>query len=137
MGKHLAPKKKHELSFIKNIKLPSISLPKKAEKTRREKSASHEKPAAMRAERKLPEFGRYPWIFCVISAVVLIGIQFLPLKSWMVPAAYAIPALLAIPEHVIGAYELFRAGDRLNSELIICLNLSLPISRTSLESLAT
>ena len=125
MGKHLAPKKKHELSFIKKIKLPSISLPKKAEKTHREKSTSHEKPAAVRAERKLPEMGRYPWIFCVISAVILIAIQFLPLKSWMVPAAYAIPALLALPEHVIGAYELFRTGDRLNSELIICLTAAL------------
>ena len=74
MGKHLAPKKKHELSFIK-IKLPGISLPKKAEKARREKSAAHEKPAAARPERKLPEMGRYPWIFCAISAVILIVIS--------------------------------------------------------------
>ena len=56
-----------------------------------------------------------------MSAVALLAIRFLPLQSWMVPTAYAIPALLALPEHAIQAYEGFRRGERLNDELIICL----------------
>ena len=119
MAKHLAPKKKHELNFIK-------SIPKRV--TGQKKAAhEHEAEAAFRpvkAERSVPQMpviGRHPWLFYAAAAVLLIVIRFLPFDGWKIPAAYAIPALLSLPEHVLLAWERFHEGDRLNSNLIVCL----------------
>ena len=135
MGKHLAPKKKHELNFIKRIPKRVIGPEQAAHAIRKEtdetpkKSAAHvirgetaqkpEKRAGTKLE--MPALGRHPWIFYVLAAILLAGIRFLPLEGWKIPAAYAIPALLSLPEHVLGAWERFRAGDRLNGSLIACL----------------
>ena len=119
MAKHLAPKKKHELNFIKKI-------PKRVNG---QKQSAHEREAAdrisevkpMKPLSQIPALGRHPWVFYAASAILLVVIQFLPLESWKIPAAYAIPALLSLPEHVLDAYERFREGDRLNGDLIVCL----------------
>lgn len=120
MGKHLAPKKKHELNFIKRIPT-RISGQKHASHAIQQESAAPVKPKREKQARSIPSLGRYPWIFFALAALMLVVIPFLPLGGWMVPAAYAIPALLALPEHVIAAYERFRSGDHLNSNLICCL----------------
>lgn len=119
MGKHLAPKKKHELNFIKNMP-KRVSGQKKAAHAVEEDTAPPAKKA-VRQPRTLPALGRYPWVFCAAAAVLLLVIQFVPLEGWKKPTAYTIPALLALPEHVIAAYERFRAGERLNGNLICCL----------------
>ena len=119
MAKHLAPKKKHELNFIKKI-------PKRVngQQAVRKREAKAEIPDAktVKSARQLPALGRHPWIFYAASLILLAVIQFLPLDSWKIPAAYAIPALLSFPEHVLAAYENFREGDRLNGDLIVCLS---------------
>lgn len=119
MAKHLAPKKKHELNFIKKI-------PKRVngQQAVRKHEAEAEIPDAktVKSARQLPALGRHPWIFYAASLILLAVIQFLPLDSWKIPAAYAIPALLSFPEHVLAAYENFREGDRLNGDLIVCLS---------------
>ena len=124
MGKHLAPKKKHELNFIKNMP-KRLSGQKKAAHAARKKAAPPAGKPRLRPVRTLPALGRYPWVFCAAAVIALIVIQFLPLEGWKVPAAYAIPALLALPEHILTAYERFRAGDRLNGDLITCLAVAL------------
>ena len=102
MAKHLAPKKKHELNFIKKI-------PKRVngQQAVRKREAKAEIPDAktVKSARQLPALGRHPWIFYAASLILLAVIQFLPLDSWKIPAAYAIPALLSFPEHVLAAYE--------------------------------
>ncbi len=120
MGKHLAPEKKHELNF-KNIKPPGIFSRKKPEQAKKSGAAGRVKERAVKPERKLPELGRYPWIFYALAAVLLVGIRFLPLTGWMKPLAYAVPALLTIPEQVTGACEGIRSGDWLNYQLTTCL----------------
>lgn len=123
MGKHLAPKKKHELNFINRIpQIPKRVLgQKKAAHAAEEDTAEAVEKRAAGPARGMPALGRYPWIFYAVAAVLLIAIHFVPLDGWKLPAAFAIPALLALPEHVLAAYERFRAGDRLNGDLIVCL----------------
>ena len=119
MGKHLAPKKKHELNFIKRIPKRVTGPEQAAHVIRGETAQKPEKTAGPKLE--MPALGRHPWIFYVLAAILLAVIRFLPLEGWKIPAAYAIPALLSLPEHVLGAWERFRAGDRLNGSLIACL----------------
>ena len=154
MGKHLAPKKKHELNFITRIPKRVIGSEQAAHVIREEtdetpeagahtvREQSDEAPAraahAIREESgqkpekaagpklrmpamRMPALGRHPWIFYVLAVILLVVIRFLPLEGWKVPAAYAIPALLCLPEHVLKAWERFRRGDRLNGNLIACL----------------
>ena len=116
MGKHLAPKQKHELNFINRI-TPVINGLKPLAKAVRE---APEKRASARPSRKVPTMGRHPWLFYVVSALLLVVIRFLPIDGWMVPAAYAIPALLAITEHAAAAYEKIRSGEYLNRPLLCC-----------------
>ena len=116
MGKHLAPKQKHELNFINRI-TPVINGLKPLAKAVRE---TPEKKVSARSIRKVPTMGRHPWIFYVVSALLLVVIRFLPIEGWMVPAAYAIPALLAITEHAAAAYEKIRSGEYLNRPLLCC-----------------
>ena len=135
MGKHLAPKKKHELNFIKRIpkrvtgpEQAAHAISEETDETPK-KSAAHvirgetaQKPVKTAGPKlEMPALGRHPWIFYVLAAILLAVIRFLPLEGWKIPAAYAIPALLSLPEHVLGAWERFRAGDRLNGSLIACL----------------
>lgn len=119
MAKHLAPKKEHELNFIKKIPKRVTGQKQAAHERKVEAAVPDEKSA--KPVRQIPALGRHPWIFYAAAAILLAVIQFLPLDGWKIPAAYAIPALLSLPEHVLSAYERFRAGDRLNSDLIICL----------------
>ena len=119
MAKHLAPKKKHELNFIKKIP-KRVNGQQAAHKHETEAGTSDVKTA--KSVRQLPALGRHPWIFYAASSILLAVIQFLPLDSWKIPAAYAIPALLAFPEHILAAYEHFQQGDRLNGDLIVCLS---------------
>ena len=120
MGKHLAPKKKHELNFIK--KMPKrVSGQRKASHAAKSEAAPSPKKPRFKPVKTLPALGRYPWLFCAAAAVLLLVIRFIPLEGWKVPAAYAIPALLALPERIIAAYERFRAGNHLNGDLIACL----------------
>jgi len=129
MGKHLAPKQKHELNFIKKLTPAGFGQmltmrrneapPEKTAEKAREKTV--EKTPKTRKERSLPKMGRHPWIFYALAALALIVISFLPLDGWMRPAAYAIPALLAMSEHAARAYEKIRSGEYLNRELICCL----------------
>ena len=119
MAKHLAPKKKHELNFIKKIP-KRVNGQQAAHKHETEAGTSDVKTA--KSVRQLPALGRHPWIFYAASSILLAVIQFLPLDSWKIPAAYAIPALLAFPEHILAAYERFQQGDRLNGDLIVCLS---------------
>ena len=118
MGKHLAPKKKHELNFIKKkasdqaVKAKAGRALFKAGKSR----LKRERPAGKM--RELPSLGRHTWIFQALSLALLIVIRFLPLDGWMVPAAYAIPALLAAAEQMANAYEKLRDGKLLNASLI-------------------
>ena len=107
MGKHLAPKKKHELNFIK--KMPKrVSGQRKAAHAAKTEAAPAPKKPRFKPVKTLPALGRYPWLFCAAAAVLLLVIRFIPLEGWTVPAAYAIPALLALPERIIAAYERFR-----------------------------
>ena len=115
MGKHLAPKQKHELNFIKRIPM-RVSGQKKAAHAVDEAAVAPAGP-----KREIPALGRHPWIFYAVAAVLLVTVHFLPLEGWKIPAAYAIPALLSLPEHILSAYERFRTGDRLNGDLIVCL----------------
>ena len=117
MGKHLAPKQKHELNFINKI-APVINGLKPSAPAAKE---APEKKAKKRPVRTIPAMGRHPWIFYLLSALLLVVIRFLPLEGWMVPAAYAIPALLAITEHAAAAYEKIRAGEPLNRALLCCI----------------
>ena len=119
MAKHLAPGKKHELNFIKRI--PKRVTGQKQTAHKRKEKAAVPAEKAVKPVRQLPSLGRRPWFFYAAAAILLAVIHFLPLDGWKIPAAYAIPALLSLPEHVLSAYERFRAGDRLNSDLIICL----------------
>ena len=118
MGKHLAPKKKHELNFIKKrasdqtVKAKAERALFKAGKDR----LRRERPARKMPE--LPSFGRHTWIFQALSLALLIVIRFLPLDGWMVPAAYVIPLLLAGAEQMANAYEKLRGGKVLNSSII-------------------
>ena len=154
MGKHLAPKKKHELNFIKRIPKRAIGPERAAHVLREETDETPEAGAHTVRERsdgaparaahaireesgqkpekaagpklrmpamRMPALGRHPWIFYVLAVILLVVIRFLPLEGWKVPAAYAIPALLCLPEHVLKAWERFRRGDRLNGNLIACL----------------
>ena len=154
MGKHLAPKKKHELNFIKSIpkrvigpeqaahvlreetdetpktgahavREQSVEAPVRAAHAIREKSRQKPEKAAGPKLRmpamRMPALGRHPWIFYVLAVILLVVIRFLPLEGWKVPAAYAIPALLCLPEHILNAWERFRRGERLNGNLIACL----------------
>ena len=116
MGKHLAPKQKHELNFIK--KIPPILSGQKPSA-----HAVEPPPGKKRPLRKLPTVpivGRHPWLFYVLAAILLVVIRFLPLEGWMIPAAYAIPALLAMTEHAARACEEIRAGAYINSPLLYC-----------------
>ena len=154
MGKHLAPKKKHELNFIKRIPKrvigpeqaahvireetdettetgahavweQPVEAPVRAAHAIREKSRQKTEKAAGPKLRmpamRMPALGRHPWIFYVLAVILLVVIRFLPLEGWKVPAAYAIPALLCLPEHILNAWERFRRGERLNGNLIACL----------------
>ena len=118
MGKHLAPKKKHELNFIKK-KASDQAVKAKAARALFEAGKNRlkrERPAGKM--RELPSFGRHTWIFQALSLALLIVIRFLPLDGWMLPAAYVIPALLAAAEQMANAYERLRGGKLLNSSLI-------------------
>lgn len=137
MAKHLAPTQKHELNFIKKMpKLPKRVIGQKqaAHAAPEEQAEPVKKPwgkpkkprtkpekAKEKLPRDMPALGRHPWIFFAAAALLLVVIRFLPLEGWKIPAAYAIPALLALPEHVLAAYERFRDGERLNGDLIACL----------------
>ena len=116
MGKHLAPKQKHELNFIKRITPVINGLKSKA----RAAEEAPEKKTHIPPIKVIPVMGQHPWVFYVLSALLLVIIRFLPIEGWMVPAAYAIPALLAITEHAAAAYEKVRAGEYLNRPLICC-----------------
>ena len=137
MAKHLAPKKKHELNFINRI-LPAPSGQKPSahvleappkEKAPKEKAPEEKLPkekapkekVSERVRRLAPKLGRFPWVFCALAALLLVILRFLPLEGWMVPAAYAIPLLLAMAEQAVRAGEKFRAGELLNRELICCV----------------
>ena len=116
MGKHLAPKKKHELNFIKIIKTARSGQRPSAHAV----EAPGEKKEPGRIRRGMSKMGRYPWVFCILAALLLVVLRFLPLEGWMIPAAYAMPLLLAMAEPAVRAWEKIRAGDYLNRELICC-----------------
>ena len=103
MAKHLAPKQKHELNFI--TKKPTRVTGHQTDAPVREaKRASAVKASSARKPLKLPEIGGHPVVFAALAAVLLIAVRFLPLEGWMVPAAYAVPALLCLVEHAGNAW---------------------------------
>ncbi len=117
MAKHLAPKPKHELNFIKkNPKRES------GQRTPAPERKAFKLPAFLTRSRdggrSLPGLGRHPLVFAGIAGVLLIVLHFLPLEGWMVPAAYAVPVILAAIEHIVNAMEEIRAGRFLNDALI-------------------
>ena len=65
--------------------------------------------------------GRFSWLFPLLAALLLIALHFVPLEGWMVPAAWAVPALLAVMEHAADAFENIRGGQYLNNALFTCL----------------
>lgn len=71
--------------------------------------------------QSLPSMGPFSWLFPLLAALMLVGLHFVPLEGWMVPAAFAVPALLAIMEHAADAYEKICAGHYLNNALFTCL----------------
>ena len=71
--------------------------------------------------QSLPPMGRFSWLFPLLAALMLVGLSFVPLEGWMIPAAFAVPALLAMMEHAADAYENLRAGHYLNNALFTCL----------------
>ena len=116
MGKHLAPKKKHELNFIKTIK--SVRSGQRPSAHAVEAEGTKKEPGRIR--RSMPKMGRYPWVFCILAALLLVVLRFLPLEGWMIPAAYAMPMLLAMAEPAVRALEKIRAGEYFSRELICC-----------------
>ncbi len=108
MGKHLAPKTKHELKM--NIKKPTRVSEQKSEK----------KNAAVKLSGLLPN-NRLQGLMLVCAFVLLIVVRFLPLDGWMRAAAYAIPLLLAIVDPAADAAAKLRSGTLLNQEVITCL----------------
>ena len=139
MGKHLAPKPKHELNFIKNRASRASGQTMSAHEERAKKEAPATRTGRKKtAERKrfkmprfsmprvklpqsLPSMGRFSWLFPLIAALMLAGLRFIPLEGWMVPAAWTVPVLLAIMEHTADAFENIRAGRWLNNALFTCL----------------
>ena len=81
MGKHLAPKKKHELNFIKKrasdqtVKAKAERALFKAGKDR----LRRERPAWKMPE--LPSFGRHTWIFQALSLALLILLSSIPAQA--------------------------------------------------------
>ena len=131
MAKHLAPTPKHELNFIK--KKPAHAKGQSAEASARHTRAAPPKRAERKAIR-LPAFltrlgegstastgGRHALVFAGIAALLLIAAHFLPLTGWMIPAAFAVPALLAAADHMLRAAEEIRKRRFLNNPLITCL----------------
>ncbi len=157
MGKHLAPKPKHELNFIKSrasrasgqttsVHAPGIKRDDSVPRSRREANApgvdrnaaaggARKRTASIRTRFKLPRLrlphihlpqslpsmGRFSWLFPLLAALMLVGLRFIPFEGWMIPAAYAVPALLAVMEHAADAFDHFRAGHWLNNALFSCL----------------
>lgn len=120
MGKHLAPKQKHELNFIKTrVSRPAAKEPT-VQKTPNIKRARHEKEQLPKARRSLPSLGQHTWSFQALAFVLMAAIHFIPLEGWMKPAAYAIPLLLAAAEPAADAVEKLRGGQICNSALITC-----------------
>lgn len=119
MGKHLAPKQKHELNFIKK---PTRASGQKQDKPARKVKAV---PAFLRRgsgePRRLPELGSHPILFAALAACLLIALHFVPLEGWMIPAAYAVPALLGMVEHAENAYRALRSGRYLSDALLSCV----------------
>ena len=146
MGKHLAPKPKHELNFIKNRASRASGQTRSAQRPRVKREAAsprasreapprrpvRETPTAQKRMRvprlsmlrvkipqSLPPMGRFSWLFPLLAALMLVGLSFVPLEGWMIPAAFAVPALLAMMEHAADAYENLRAGHYLNNALFV------------------
>lgn len=120
MGKHLAPKAKHELNFIQRN--PKREPGQNSRKTaRRELRLPAFLTRASMGSRPLPAMGRHPLIFAALAAVLLAGLRFAPLTGWMVPAAYAVPLLLAVGEHALKTLEEIRARNYLSDALLTCL----------------
>lgn len=153
MGKHLAPKPKHELNFIKKKPTHASGQTKPVHALRTEKTAdtkdvrksagrervkrgfraakakrnagseeARRSVPRIRVPETLPSLGRFSRYVPVIAALLLIGIHFVPLEGWMVPAAYAIPGLLAIMDHAADAYEGVRGGRYINNAFLSCLS---------------
>ena len=158
MGKHLAPKPKHELNFILNRANRASGQTASAHAARGKREASapesrrearipetkREAPARRGAGRapaerphfklpklsvprvkflqRLPSMGRFSWLFPLLAALLLLALRFVPLEGWMIPAAWAVPALLALMEHAADAFENIRSGRYLNNALFTCLS---------------
>ncbi len=63
----------------------------------------------------------HPLLFLAASLMLLIVIPFLRLDGWMVMAAYAVPALLALADPAADALVRIKAGDRLCPSVLSCL----------------
>ncbi len=158
MGKHLAPKPKHELNFITNRanrasgQTTSAQAPKARKaagtpESRRETQIPESRRGAgvrrsagrtpaerprlilpklsvprVKLPQHLPSMGRFSWLFPLLAALLLIALHFVPLEGWMIPAAWAVPALLALMEHAADAFENIRSGRYLNNALFTCLS---------------
>ena len=148
MGKHLAPTPKHELNFIKSRAGRASGQTTSAHLAREKRGASpaetgRKAPARRTVRRgpverprlripklsvprvklpqRLPSMGRFSWLFPLLATLLLLALRFVPLEGWMVPAAWTVPALLALMEHAADAFESIRAGRYLNNALFTCL----------------
>ena len=109
MAKHLAPSSKHELKKEKNRKL------ERSEKI----TAGEDRPV-----RGLPYrfMERIPaWLPAALAFVLLVVIGILPLKGWLVPAAYVLVFILAGTGVSLEAVKKIRERDFFNNELMTLL----------------
>ena len=127
MGKHLAPKPKHELNFIKK---PTRVSERKTEKKRPAAKTPalpklslpvREKKELRQAADNNPHNGKRQALFLAASFALMVVVRLLPLEGWMVPAAYAIPMLLALVEPAADCLEAIRNGAFPGRPAIVCV----------------
>lgn len=63
----------------------------------------------------------HPLVFLVSAVVLLCTVHFLPLEGWMVPAAFAVPALLALADPIMDAWTRISGGDWFCASGISCI----------------
>ena len=126
MGKHLAPKPKHELNFIK--KQTRVS-DRKSERKQSAHSVEQKTPPKTSLEKKrlpienvraIPHSGKRQALFLALAFLLMLVVRFLPLEGWMVPAAYAIPMLLALAEIAADAFEAAQKAAFFDRSILAC-----------------
>ena len=126
MGKHLAPKPKHELNFIK--KQTRVS-DRRSERRHSAHSVEQKTPPKTSVEKKrlssenvrsIPHSGKRQALFLALAFLLMLVIRFLPLEGWMVPAAYAIPMLLALADIAADAFEAAQKAVFFDRSILTC-----------------